>query len=84
MIKAAGTVRRADKLAKLVIFGLSHENLRRLKDNQPIIFAGDELGLPDTEIVIFSGETEASMARDLDTFIGEKTETNINQRKTDA
>jgi hypothetical protein len=50
---------------KLIILGLSDENMRRLKDNQPIKFPMDILQIPGMpegyEIMIFSGKTEESM-----------------------
>ncbi len=46
----------------VVVLGLSHENLRRLRDGQPIRFYGDELGLPGVHAVtIFAGESEDTM-----------------------
>jgi hypothetical protein len=43
--------------------GLSHENLRRLKADQPIRIDLTKLGIvvPPHEVVIFAGETEAIM-----------------------
>jgi hypothetical protein len=47
--------------------GLSYENLRRLKDDQPIRVDLTKLGIvgPPHEVVIFAGETEASMTNQL-------------------
>lgn len=47
----------------LVGFGLSHENLDRLRANKPIRVDLAELGLlgPPHEMFIFAGETEAVM-----------------------
>lgn len=56
----------------MVIFGLSHENLRRLKDGQPIKVNMAELG-QEGEIIIFSGETEATMQAELANLIGPTT-----------
>lgn len=58
---------------KMVALGLSHENLRRLKNNEPIKFNLEELGLGDVEMIIFSGETEETMYNDLLDLIGPKT-----------
>lgn len=69
---------------KLVVLGLSHENLKRLKAGQPIKFAGDEIDLPGTEFLIFVGKTEQSMARELADLVGPKTRTSISPRVTDA
>lgn len=49
-----------------IILGLSDENLRRLKDDQPIKFNLKELGLEDVEVIIFNGKDESSM---INTFI---------------
>lgn len=58
---------------KLLGLGLSHENLKRLKDNQPIRFKGEPLGLEGIDILIFAGKTETSMAQELDPAITAKT-----------
>lgn len=69
---------------ELLIFGLSRINLDRLKADQPIAFRGDTVGLPGLEIMIFAGETEQSMARDLAEFVGPNTRVSISKRVTDA
>jgi hypothetical protein len=77
MIKAKG--RRPDGRA-FVVLGLSHENLRRLKDDQPIVISGESLHLPDVDsIYIFAGETEQSMTRELHAhgIIGAETEVHL-------
>lgn len=63
MFKAKGQNRRTGD--PLVILGLSHENLRRLKAGQPIVLNLAELELPATEIMIFSGKTEDGMRAQL-------------------
>lgn len=69
---------------ELLILGLSQVNLDRLKADQPIAFHGDTVGLPGLEIMIFAGETEQSMARDLAEFVGPNTRVSISKRVTDA
>lgn len=69
---------------ELLILGLSHENLTRLKSEKPIAFRGDTVGLPGIEILIFAGETEQSMARDMAEFVGPNTRVSISKRVTDA
>lgn len=54
---------------QIIGVGLSHENLRRLKDNQPI--ANEQL--PGIKLLIFAGETEASIEEQLQEFIGPDT-----------
>ncbi len=48
-----------------IILGLSDENLRRLQNDEPIVFNLQELGLPDYEVVIFNGKTEQTMETDM-------------------
>jgi len=63
---------------KLVIgLGLSHVNLKRLKEGQPIVFDLKELGLTlNAEVFVFAGKTEASMQKDLGQYIGPETVVN--------
>ena len=74
MLKMVGSGKRNGRPIKLVLLGLSHINLDRLKADQPIKFAGEEVGIDDVEFVIFSGETEQSMARELADLVGPKTD----------
>lgn len=48
----------------LVVLGLSHENLDRLKAGDPIHLDLSAFGI-NTSMFIYSGETEESMATDL-------------------
>jgi hypothetical protein len=53
---------------KILGLGLSHGNLERLKEGQPIHFNAEEMHLPEmrfNEVLIYVGETEDSMRRDL-------------------
>lgn len=54
---------------KLLGLGLSHVNLDRLRDNQPIRFKGEAVGLDGVDVLIFAGKTEESMAKELDPAI---------------
>ncbi len=55
-----------DKDHKLLILGLSNENIKRLKQNKPIHINLKEMGDHDIgEIYIFTGNTEESMMEDL-------------------
>jgi hypothetical protein len=47
----------------VLIFGLSYENLRRLKAGQPIAFRLNELGLAGS-VIIAAGPTEEHIARE--------------------
>lgn len=61
----------------VLVLGLSHENLRKLKDeDMPIRFEGKEIGLPVIKSVfIFAGKDEATMQQMLkdNGFIGPDT-----------
>lgn len=68
----------------LIILGLSHRNLAQLKEGHPIDIDGTEVGLPaGFRIVIFSGETEQKMAREVADLVGPKTEVRIDPRLRD-
>jgi len=54
------------KKDNLIILGLSDENLRRLKNNEPIRFNLKDLDLQDIDVVIFNGKDENTM---LNTFL---------------
>jgi len=55
---------------KTIVIGLSDENIKRLKDNQPIRFKLSDL-IPGDEHTVFiiAGRTENSMALTLKTMI---------------
>ena len=63
-----------------IVLGLSHENLKRLKDQQPIKINLKELkfdssiDINEIEIFIFAGETEESMYLSMMDKIGPNTE----------
>jgi hypothetical protein len=58
MIKARGT--KPDG-GEFVLLGLSHGNLDRLRNGEPIMFDGRPYGIP-MDVVIMAGETEARIA----------------------
>ena len=58
MIKGAGQT--ADGRPVLLI-GLSNENIRRLKADDPIRFEMAPMGLPDCQVVIIYGPTDEQM-----------------------
>lgn len=62
MVKAKGT---RENGGAYVVFGLSHENLDRLRDGEPITFNLSELGMGDCEVLIMSGSTEQAIANAL-------------------
>lgn len=55
---------------KLIGFGLSEENVKRLKDGMPIKINGEEVGLRGYVFTIFYGETEEKMAAELAPLLG--------------
>jgi hypothetical protein len=83
MLKISFTGKKAGKPLKGIVFGLSYTNLERLKDGQPIVINGDEVRLPGYEILIFSGPTEQSMAREIHELIGPNTQVHIDPRLKD-
>ncbi len=54
-------------------FGLSKANIEKLKEGKPININMDEMGLPGVSVMIFYGETEEQMQRDMAEFIGPET-----------
>lgn len=68
----------------MIIFGLSYVNLLRLREGKPITFRGEDVGLSDVEFLIFSGETEQFMAREMSDLVGPNTATRIDPKVTDA
>lgn len=45
----------------LLIFGISEENVKRLKEDKPMHFQADDLGLK-AEVIIFYAESELELA----------------------
>lgn len=54
MVKAVVETARG----RLVILGLSHENLERLGNGQPIVFALEDIDLGAGSVAILAGQTE--------------------------
>jgi len=48
-----------------LLFGISEENVIRLKKGMPIVFNLKEMGLEDRQVVIMYGQTEQDMYREL-------------------
>lgn len=68
----------------IIVLGLSHMNLDRLRAGQPILFDGSEVDLPaGTELMIFAGEDEHSMRREVAQFVGPNTKVKISPRLRD-
>jgi len=85
MLKMVGAGKRpGGQTIKVVVLGLSRVNVERLQAGQPIIVRGDEIGLDEADIVLFAGETEASMAREMEELVGPATRVKMDPRTTDA
>lgn len=80
MLKMVGSGVKNGKPVKLVVFGLSHNNLELLKARRPIEFSGDIVDLPDVQFVIFAGETEQSMGEEVYGLIGPDTDVKIDPK----
>lgn len=68
MLKALSKGTRKDDPTKevtFIILGLSAENVRRLKAGQPVHVDGRQIEMPDVDVILFAGDTEASMTADL-------------------
>lgn len=59
MIKFTST----GKKTTLIGLGISEENVRRLKNAQPILVKGTELGFEWLEIIIFYGRDEQELTK---------------------
>jgi hypothetical protein len=53
----------------IVILGLSEENIKRMKDNKPMLIDLKEVGIPGIKIMIFTGKTEEEMFEDFKEII---------------
>lgn len=84
MLKMGGRGHVTGKPCELMIIGLSHKNLKELKKGHPIRCRSADFGCSgDIEIIIFSGETEQAMARELHELIGPETDVRIDPRLRD-
>jgi len=70
MIKMSGQ----SKGRKVLVFGLSHMNLKKLKEGLPIFIHGEEMGNPGMDMIIFSGKDERSMEEMVRPFLSPDTE----------
>lgn len=84
MLKAGAVGTKGGRPVQIVVLGLSKVNIERLQAGQPIMFSGEDVRLPAVEFVIFAGDTEASMARQLEELIGPGTDVRIDPRTRDA
>jgi hypothetical protein len=84
MLKMYADGEKDGKPVRLVVLGLSHKNLDKLREGLPIKFNGDQAGLPaDVEVLIFAGESEQTMQRELADLVGPETIVKIDPRLRD-
>lgn len=65
---------------RLIGFGISRANVEQLMKGHPIKASLDELFVKNTDVIIFFGETEELMRKELQKYIGEAT-TLIDRKK---
>lgn len=75
MLKAGSTTGKD----ALIVLGLTKENIRRMQADEPVLVDLEPWGLSG-KIVIFAGETEATMLADLQELIGPDTTLMIDPR----
>ena len=51
-----------------IIFGLSKQNIRKLKEGKPILINLEDLGLEKRRVMIFYGDTEKKMQDELNEY----------------
>jgi predicted ThiF/HesA family dinucleotide-utilizing enzyme len=52
-----------------LVFGLSEENIKRLKAGQPIAFNLKDMGLEERRVLITYGETEEDIYKEMTPYI---------------
>ena len=57
----------------LLGFGLSEDNIQRLKSGQPVVIKLEDMGLREGRIMIFYGKTEADMIKEIKPYLGSDT-----------
>lgn len=70
MIKALIDTPAAGPGAKLVVLGLSAENILRMRQGKPILVNLADLGLPHQLVALTAGETEQQLLADLEAELG--------------
>lgn len=53
----------------ILIFGLTDENIHRLKEGMPIHTDGRRLGLPTVDVVIMAGRSDEAIRRDVESTV---------------
>lgn len=73
MIKALA--HRGDR--PVIILGLENENWRRLTAGQPIHVNGEEVGVPNLEILIIGGQNLETLRAQIEPFMSAETRIHI-------
>ena len=60
------------KAGNALIFGLSEDNIQRLKKGQPLVISGKEMGL-EGDILIFYGATTGDLIETIQPYLGKDT-----------
>jgi hypothetical protein len=84
MLKMIATDPRTGR--NILVIGLSFGNLDKFKSMPGDTFIkikGEEVGL-SVDVILFSGETEQSMARQMSQFVGPDTKVHIDPKVADA
>lgn len=84
MLKMVASGTQNGKPVTVIVLGLSYRNLEELKKGRPIKVKSEDVHAPGYEILIFSGETEQSMGREMSELIGLNTKVHIDPRLADA
>lgn len=72
MIKAKGI----SNGRPVIVLGLAEENIKRLKDNDPILVHGKDIGI-DFDISIFYGQTNADLVKALKPITDKDTKVHV-------
>ena len=59
---------------RLIILGISDENVARLRQGQPVFVAGSSVGVPEVEVIICWGATEYELTEQFAFLIGPETD----------
>jgi len=70
MIKAVAT---GPNGRKIVLLGISNENVKRMNEGKPLHIHGEEMGLGNLEIWIITGKDEAALTKTFAPIIGPET-----------
>ena len=58
---------------KTLLLGIDGENWKRLRDGKPIHINGEEVGMPDMDVLIIGATTMKSLVNQIQPFVGPET-----------